>query len=90
MPIKLGNRVRDSLTSFTGIVVAITHYQYGCKRISVEPEDLGEDGRPKDSVHFDEQRLSVVKKVRSKVSEDSDARVGGPGKVPPPRSVPSR
>ena len=90
MAIKLGNRVKDSLTGFIGIAVSRHEYQYGCTRIGVEAEDLDEKGRPKETAHFDEQRLEIVKKSRSKVSEDSDAKRGGPGEVPPSRSVPSR
>jgi len=88
--IKLGNRVRDSLTGFEGIAVSRHQYQYGCTRIGVEAEDLDEKGCTKDASHFDEQRLEVVKKSRSKVSKDSEAKTGGPGEVPPSRPIPSR
>ncbi len=90
MAIKLGNKVQDSLTGFEGIAISRHEYQYGCTRIGVESEGLDEKGRPNECVHFDEQRLSIVKRSPPKVSEDSEADIGGPGEVPPSRSVPSR
>lgn len=77
--VKLGSRVKDSLTGFKGVAVARTEYLYGCVRVCVEPEAL-KDGKPIDAQWFDEQRLDVT----------SAAKTGGPGSIPAGRDAPAR
>jgi hypothetical protein len=77
--VKLGDKVTDSLTGFTGIATARTEYLYGCVRILVEPTEL-RDGKPVEGQYFDEQRLAA----------DSKVPTGGSGQVPPSRDVPRR
>jgi hypothetical protein len=77
--VKLGDRVTDTLTGFSGIATSRTEYLYGCVRIVVEPTELRE-GKPIDGQIFDEQRLDVA----------STAKTGGPGEVPRARLVPPR
>jgi hypothetical protein len=72
--IELGTRVKDSITGFSGVATARTEYLYGCVRVAVEPTEL-KDGKPIESVWFDEQRLA----------KDSPAQSGGPGIVAPNR-----
>ena len=40
--IHLGDRVKDKLTGFSGVVVAITEWLNGCTRMAVQPEKLVE------------------------------------------------
>ena len=35
--IELGEKVKDTITGFTGIATARTDYLYGCIRVEVEP-----------------------------------------------------
>ena len=77
--VKLGDKVRDSISGFEGVATSRTEFLYGCVRVCVEPQGL-HDGKPIDSQYFDEQRLC----------ESSPAPVGGPGPVPPPRDCPRR
>ena len=70
--VKLGTRVRDSITGFAGIAVCRTEYLYGCVRIGVEPQEL-QNGKPVESQYFDEQRIE----------EASTAESGGPQPDPP-------
>jgi len=60
MNVKLGQKVTDKLSGFTGIVAAITKYLYGCVSILVKPEGLDEKGEPKDGKWFDEPQLTEV------------------------------
>jgi hypothetical protein len=78
MAIKLGNKVRDTLTGFTGIVTSRTEYLYGCVHIGVTPEDLDKDGKVKQAEFFDEQRIEVIKSTKPQTSQDSAAKAGGP------------
>ena len=75
--VKLGTKVRDSITGFEGIAIARTQYLYGCVQIGVEPL-IAEGGKKRDTEWFDEQRIDLM----------SPARSGGPGETPPPREVP--
>lgn len=59
MKITLGSEVRDTITGFTGIVVARCEWLYGCVRITVQPKQL-HDGKPVDYVTFDEDQLEPV------------------------------
>jgi len=87
--IKLGNRVKDLITGFTGIAVGRTEYLYGCTRIVVEPEDL-KDGKLIDAVWFDEQRIVTVEERPIPVSAEHSATTGGPHPNPPARLTPPR
>ena len=74
MAVKLGDKVTDYITGFSGIVTARTEYLYGCVRVAVEPTELRE-GKPVESQYFDEQR----------VDPQSEVKTGGPGDFPPSR-----
>ena len=74
--VKLGQRVRDTITGYEGVVVARTAYLNGCVRVGVQVTEL-KDGKPMDAEWFDEQQVGP-----------SRAKAGGPGIVPPPRATP--
>ena len=76
--IRLGDKVRDNITGFTGVATGRTEYLYGCVRICIEPAEL-HDGKPVEALWFDEQRLDAA----------SGAKTGGPGMVPPHRDPPA-
>ncbi len=59
--IELGDRVKDAISGLTGIATGVTTWLYGCKRVAVQPEKLGKDGKTQDLVWFDEPQLKVVK-----------------------------
>jgi len=78
---KLGDRVKDTLTGFEGILVGKTEWLYGCIRVSIEPTEL-KDGKRIEPDWFDEQRVVRVKKSKPSISADSVATTGGPQKDP--------
>ncbi len=59
MAIKLGDRVKDRTSGFSGIVLAISKYLYGCTTIGVKSEEL-KDGTPIEMQWFDEQSLDEL------------------------------
>ena len=61
-PINLGDRVKDPITGYVGIVVAITTWLHGCIRIAVQPEKLDKEGKPRDDRYFDQSQLVLVAK----------------------------
>ena len=76
--IKLGDRVKDSITGYEGIAIARSEYLYGCVSIQVQLQEI-KDGKLQ-SVWLDEQRLTGTPAATS----------GGPQPTPPARSVPRR
>ena len=57
----LGDRVKDIITGFQGVIVARTSWIYGCDRYTVVPEKLDQDGKPQNGTSFDEPQLKLVK-----------------------------
>ena len=56
MAVNLGDRVRDRVSGFTGVVIARTEWLYGCTRFGVQAEEL-KDGKPIEAEWFDERSL---------------------------------
>lgn len=55
----LGDRVRDRVTGFSGIVTARTEWLNKCVRILVQPEKLHE-GKPIEAQSFDEEQIEIL------------------------------
>lgn len=84
MAIKLGDKVKDLITSFSGLATGRTEFLYGCARILIEPESLSKDGKPVESAWFDEQRVESVEARAIPMSRDNSATAGGPQQDPRP------
>ena len=76
MTIKLGSKVRDTLTGFEGTATGRTTFLYGCVRICIESTEI-QKGEVVEN-WFDEQRVETVKKTKPQVSPGSSAAPGGP------------
>jgi len=76
--VKLGDKVKDSITKFDGIAVAICRYLNGCVSVEVRPTGLDKDGKMKEAKWIDEQQLNVKSK----------AEAGGPGDIAPSMDTP--
>lgn len=59
-PIHLGDRAKDRISGFVGIVTGITEWLYGCRRIGLQGEKL-KDGKPQETVWVDEGQAILVK-----------------------------
>jgi hypothetical protein len=59
MAVELRDRVRDTITGYTGIVIGVTQWIHGCVRCTVQAREL-KDGRPVDPVCFDEPQLELL------------------------------
>ena len=59
--INLGDKVKDPVSGFVGIVTSRTEYLYGCIRVCVAPP-IDKDGKLRDTGVFDEPQLVVVKR----------------------------
>jgi hypothetical protein len=60
--VKLGSKVKDKITGFSGIVTGYVIYITGCNQSLVVPK-VGKDGSFKEGQWFDDQRLEVDKKA---------------------------
>lgn len=80
MEVKLGQKVKDTVTGLEGLAVARTTYIYGCARISIQPFSH-KDGKPAEWVSFDEPQLKVIGEDASKVAlgeRPESKKTGGP------------
>lgn len=82
--VTLGNRVKDSLTGFSGIAMARTEWLYGCARIAIEPQEL-KDAIPVEMQWFDEQRVVFLAEGMLEISEANSATSGGQQRDPSSR-----
>lgn len=81
-PAQLGDRVKCRITGFSGIVVAVTHWLNGCRRVSVQDEKLKE-GKLAEHQYFDEEQVEVVKRAvhEPMVMQRKDAPPAQPSKT---------
>jgi hypothetical protein len=71
--IKLGNQVKDVVSGFKGIVVALIEYINGCDQCCVQPP-VDKEGKIPDAQYFDYKRLKIIGKSIQLPMEDT----GGP------------
>ena len=76
--IKLGDKVKDTVTGFIGIAVARTTWLHGCDRIVVQPIGTDKDGKIFESQNFDEPQMVVIK---PKSKKEGNHDTGGPAKI---------
>lgn len=73
----LGDRVKDPISGFVGIVVGRAEFLYGCVQLSIAPQET-KDGRVLDTVWLDEDRVVVMKTGVFAMPGSAPARAGGP------------
>ena len=78
MKVQLGDVAKDTITGFTGVVVARTEWLHGCERLTLQPQTLNKDGEPIESKSFDEPQIELVKAKAHKGTSDG----GGPRAEP--------
>lgn len=83
---QLGDRVKDSVSGFTGIVIARTSYINGCVRILVQPP-VDKDGKLPATEAFDEPQLYVTEVGAVDVGPED---TGGPAPYASRPSSPTR
>jgi hypothetical protein len=59
VPVNLGDRAKDKISGFSGIVVARTEWLNGCVRITLQPEYLKE-GKIIENQSFDIEQIEVT------------------------------
>ena len=76
--ITLGDKVKDSVTGFTGIAIARTQWLHGCDRVTVQPDKLDKDGKVQGNETFDELQLEVIKAKAVATATKAQRANGGP------------
>ncbi len=61
--VKLGQRVRDKVTGFTGIAVARIEYLNGCIQIQVKPKAT-KKGKMPDGASIDIEQIEILDKKK--------------------------
>lgn len=56
---ELGDRARDTVTGFEGIVTATCAFLNGCQRVQLQPP-VDAEGKPREGVYFDVEHVEVV------------------------------
>ncbi|MEO0385075.1 MAG: hypothetical protein AAF234_16130 [Pseudomonadota bacterium] len=72
--VKLGDKAKDAVTGFKGIIVAISEHISGCRTVGLQPK-TGKDGTIPECQWFDVERVKVLKPAAVKVT---CAPTGGP------------
>ena len=67
--IKFGDKARDLITGFEGIVIGKIDYLYGCAHVQLAATEM-KDGQPQKTQTFDEQRVEVVEKGALKITPE--------------------
>ncbi|KKK49937.1 hypothetical protein LCGC14_3130030 [marine sediment metagenome] len=91
--IELGDRAKDHVTGFEGIVISETKFLNGCVRFSIQAEKLADKGEPVKEHWFDDTQLEIIEKRAYFGDEPVKplASVGGPRDHQPRRpDTPSR
>jgi hypothetical protein len=73
--INLGDLARDTVTGFTGIVVATTDWLANCRRLTLQPREL-KDGKPIEALTFDEPHCAFIE--YTELSIETAPANGGP------------
>lgn len=58
---ELGDKVRDRVTEFEGIIVVRSQHLNMCNRYAVQPQGIDKDGKIKDAFNIDEDSLELIK-----------------------------
>lgn len=82
--LKLGDKAKDEISGLSGVIVAITEWLNGCRRITIQPEALFE-GKPVSNQTFDAEQVSKVEQG----PDLSVSRTGGPSISPEQRCDPA-
>ncbi len=59
---KLGDILKDAVTGFEGVVLAMTVFYTGCIHYALQPRKLNKEGKENDWAWYDESRLTFAGK----------------------------
>ena len=71
---QLGDKVKDKITGFEGIIVAIVHYLTGCSQYGIKPTKLSDTDRPQDAYYMNIHQVELVEAGSIKIDSVSDTK----------------
>lgn len=60
MKYKIGDTLKEKVSGFEGVVMAVTAYATGCFHYGIASRDLDSNGKVKEWEWFDQSRLDLV------------------------------
>ena len=75
--ITLGDKVKDTISGFTGTAVAKTEFLNGCVQYTVIPK-CGKDNKVLEGIDIDEQSLEVISTKKNTTKESSTGGKNNP------------
>lgn len=85
--IKLGQKARDIVTGFEGIVLATMQHLTGCNQVCILPQTLDKDGKRRDGEWFDDSRVEILDAKPIKLTRTPAEVAASPGAdEPAPRT----
>lgn len=81
-----GDRARDKISGFSGIVTCMSTWINGCVRAYVQPEEVKKDGGLPEGVSFDVEQLDVLEKQAVRMNgRPTGGPFPNPGRRPDPK-----
>lgn len=79
----LGERVKDVVTGFSGVIMGRSDFLTGCNQYGITPTKLNKDGKRADWEYFDENRLvKIGKGIKLPTPKDKKVVRGFDGNYP--------
>lgn len=75
----LGDKVKDTVTGYVGIIVSVSFWLNGCVQCGVKAP-IDKDGKVLEAEWFDDQQLELVKAERKRATPEE---TGGPQRDAP-------
>ena len=75
--IKLGSKAKDTITGYSGIVIARTEWLHGCDRVTIQSQEM-KDGVPVESRCFDILQVELIQEEAVVPSTPAQKKTGGP------------
>lgn len=75
--IKLGQKAKDKITGFKGILTSRHQYITGCDQYTISPDTMDKENKLQDDYSFDEGRIEIIGKG-IEISDVQAATPGGP------------
>ena len=76
----LGRQATDSVTGFSGTIIACTEWMNGCLRYGIQPNGVNKDGKPIEADWFDSEQVVIAERKDGILSKIAKAATpsGGP------------
>ncbi len=82
---ELGEKVKDKITKFKGVIMARIEYLTGCNQYGISPEELTKEGKRPDWEYIDENRLERIPGkiiLKNQQTEEQTEKPGFDGNLP--------